>query len=135
MHSRRTLYLARTKLSSGSVRVLKPRRLPEWRSEVENTTKLPSKRLCLMGLTLGVGLTFGTVGVPAQTSAANLQTAVENIQSPQDQKIQQLQDKIEEIQKELIELKKANSAQPETHHTTTAKSSVAAANLSETEPE
>jgi hypothetical protein len=102
---------------------------------VKKTTKLPNKRLYLMGLTLGVGLTFGAGDLPAQTSAASLQTAVENIQSPQDQKIQQLQDKLEEIQKELIELKKANSAQPETHHTTTAKASVAPPSLSETEPE
>src|SRR6202522_2015841 len=88
-----------------------------------------------MGLILGVGLTCGAVGVRAQTSAANLQTAVENIQSPQDQKIQQLEDKLEEIQAELTALKLANSAAPETHHTTTAKASVPVANLSETEPE
>jgi len=105
------------------------------RSKVKNTMKLPNKSLCLMGLTLGVGLTCGAGGLRAQTSTANLKTAVENIQSPQDQKIQELQDKLEEIQKELIELKKANSAQPETHHITTAKASVAAPNLSETEPE
>src|ERR1700722_17532010 len=104
------------------------------RSKVKNTMKLPNKRLCLMGLTLGVGLTCGAV-VRAQTATANLQQAVENIQSPQDQKIQQLQDQLEEIQKELMELKKANSTHPETHHTTTAKASVAPPNLSEAEPE
>jgi hypothetical protein len=48
---------------------------------------------------------------------------VEGTQTPQDQKIQQLEDKLEEIQKELMELKQANSAQPETHHITTAKAS------------
>ncbi|WP_433964390.1 hypothetical protein [Tunturiibacter gelidiferens] len=78
-----------------------------------------------MGLTLGVGLTFSAGDLQAQTQTPNLQTAVENAQTPQDQKIQHLQDKLEEIQKELVELKKANSAQPETHHTTTAKASVA----------
>ncbi len=57
----------------------------------------------------------------------NLQTTVEGTQTGQDLKIQQLQDKLEEIQKELIELKRSNSAQPETHHITTAKASVARA--------
>ncbi len=88
-----------------------------------------------MGLTLGVGLTVSTGNLCAQTQTPNLQTVVEGTQTGQDLKIQQLQDKLEEIQKEIIELKKANSAQPETHHITTAKASAAAPNLSETEPE
>src|SRR5260370_21143237 len=92
-------------------------------------------RLCLMGLTLGVGLACSTGDLGAQTQTPNLQTAVEGTQTGQDLKIQQLQDKLEEIQKELIELKRAGSAQPETHHITTAKASVAAPNLSETQPE
>src|SRR5258708_39661910 len=97
------------------------RRPPEWRSKVEKTTKSPSKRLCLMGLTLGVGLTLRAGDLHARTQTPNLQTAVEGTQTPQDQKIQQLQDKLDEIQKELIELKRANSAQPATHYITTAK--------------
>jgi hypothetical protein len=88
-----------------------------------------------MRLTLGVGLTVSTGNLLAQTQTPNLQTVVEGTQTGQDLKIQQLQDKLEEIQRELIELKKANSAQPETHHTTTAKASAAAPNLSEAEPE
>ncbi len=66
---------------------------------------------------IAVGLTLNAGYLHSQTSTPNLQTAVENAQTPQDQKIQQLQDKLEEIQKELLELKRANSAQPETHHT------------------
>jgi hypothetical protein len=97
--------------------------------------KSASKRLCLAGLTLGVGLTFSAGDSRAQTQAPNLQTAVEGTQTPQDQKIQQLQDKLEEIQKELMELKKANSAQPETHHITTAKASAPPSALTEAEPE
>src|SRR5260370_12694552 len=111
------------------------RRLPEWRSEVEKAMKSPSKRLCLMGLTLGVGLTFSAGGLRAQTQTPNLQTAVEGAQTPQDQKIQQLQDKLEEIQKELMELKQANSTQPTTHFSTTAKASAPPAALAEAEPE
>jgi hypothetical protein len=97
--------------------------------------KSASKRLCLAGLTLGVGLTFSAGDSRAQTQAPNLQTAVEGTQTPQDQKIQQLQDKLEEIQKELIELKRANSSQPETHHITTAKASASPSALTEAEPE
>jgi hypothetical protein len=93
------------------------------------------QRLSFTGSAFVVGLTLSAGYLPAQTQTPNLQTAVENAQTPQDQKIQQLQDKLEEIQKELIELKKANSAQPETHHTTTTKASVAAPDLSEAEPE
>ena len=84
------------------------------------------RALFVVGLTLALDI----CGHRAQTP--NLQTAVEEYPDPQDLKIQQLQDKLEEIQKELIELKQANSAQPETHHITTAKASVAAPNLSET---
>src|SRR5712664_2180338 len=97
--------------------------------------KSPSKRLCLMGLTLGVGLTLNAGDLRAQTQKPNLQTAVEGTQTPQDQKMQQLEDKLEELQKELMELKQANSAQPETHHTTTAKASAPPSALTETEPE
>ncbi len=101
---------------------------------MEKTTK-SSNILCLMGLTLGVGLTFSAGDLRAQTQTPNLQTAVEGTQTPQDQKIQQLQDKLEEIQKELIELKKANSAQPGTHYITTAKASAPPSALTEDEPE
>jgi hypothetical protein len=66
---------------------------------------------------------FGAGDLPAQTQEPNLKTAVEGPQTAQEEKIQQLQDKLEEIQKELIELKRANSAQPETHHFTSAKAS------------
>src|SRR5260370_22957751 len=88
-----------------------------------------------MGLTLGVGLTFSAGGLRAQTQTPNLQTAVEGAQTPQDQKIQQLQDKLEEIQTELMELKQANSAQPATHFTTTAKASAPPSALTQEEPE
>jgi hypothetical protein len=78
----------------------------------------------LLGLIL-LGLQLGAGDLKAQTSVSNTQTAVEGTQTPtaQDQKIQQLQDKLDEIEKELIELKRANSAQPEAHHVTTAKAS------------
>ena len=68
-------------------------------------------------------------------SNTQLQTAVENAQTPQDQKIQQLQKRLEQIQEELIELKRANSAQPETHHITSAKASGPPPALSEAAPE
>ena len=74
----------------------------------------------LLGLAL-IGLRLGVGDLKAQTTVPNLQTSVEGTQTGQDLKIQQLQDKLEEIQKELMELKQANSAQPETHHLTTAK--------------
>jgi Putative beta-barrel porin-2, OmpL-like. bbp2 len=104
-------------------------------------SKSPSKKLGLIGWTIGVGLALGTGDLRAQTQAQNLQTAVENTQTTpdhqtaQDQKIQQLQDKLEEIQKELIELKQASSVAPETHHTTTPKASVTSSDLSDAEPE
>ena len=47
-----------------------------------------------MGLTIGVGLTFSTGDLRAQTQSSNLQAAVEGTQTLQDQKIQQLQDKL-----------------------------------------
>jgi Putative beta-barrel porin-2, OmpL-like. bbp2 len=90
----------------------------------------------LLGLSV-LGLNLGLGELKAQTTVPNPQTAVENTLTPttQDEKIQQLQDKLEEIQAELTALKLANSAAPETHHTTTAKASVPASNLSDTEPE
>lgn len=101
--------------------------------------------LGLIGLTFGAGLILSGGDLWAQAQPANLQTTVEETgtvksqavehQTLQDQKIQQLQDKLEEIQKELIELRQANSAAPETHHTTTAKASVTSSDLSEAEPE
>jgi type II secretory pathway pseudopilin PulG len=96
-------------------------------------TKSLSPRSSLMRLALGIRLTFGALNLLAQTP--NLQTAVENAQTPQDQKIQQLQERLEQIQEELIELKRANSAQPETHHVTSAKASGPPPALSESEPE
>jgi hypothetical protein len=102
------------------------------RSEVKTMIKSRIQWPFLLGLAfLGLG------DLKAQTTVPNQQTAVENTQTPttQDEKIQQLQDKLEEIQAELTQLKLANSAAPETHHTTTAKASVPAANLSDTEPE
>src|ERR1700733_2913874 len=104
------------------------------RSEVKTIIKSRIQWPSLLGLAL-IGLRLGVGDLKAQTTVPNLQTSVEGTQTGQDLKIQQLQDKLEEIQKELIELKKANSAQPETHHTTTAKASVTAADLSEAEPE
>ena len=88
-----------------------------------------------MALILGMGLTLIAEDSQAQTQTPNLQTAVEGTQTPQDQKIQQLQDKLEEIQKQLMELKKANSAQPATHFTSTAKASAPPSALTEEEPE
>jgi hypothetical protein len=116
---------------------LAPARRAARNGEAEVKTKIQShfQRLSLTGSAFVVGLTLSAGYLPAQTQTPNLQTAVENAQTPQDQKIQQLQDKLEEIQKELIELKKANSTQPETHHTTTAKASAPPAALTEAEPE
>jgi hypothetical protein len=116
---------------------LAPARRAARNGEAEVKTKIQShfQRLSLTGSAFVVGLTLSAGYLPAQTQTPNLQTAVENAQTPQDQKIQQLQDKLEEIQKELIELKKANSVQPETHHTTTAKASAPPAALTEAEPE
>src|SRR5713226_4087022 len=93
------------------------------------------QRLSLLGFSFGLALNLWSGCLQAQTTEPNLQTAVENTQTSQDQKIQQLQDKLEEIQKELLELKRANSAQPETHHITTAKASAPPSALSEAEPE
>ncbi len=81
--------------------------------------KSPSKKLCLMGLTLGVGLTFSArrfAGTDPGTQSANCSRKYWG--NPQDQKIQQLQDKLEEIQKELMELKQANAvaAGDTSHH-------------------
>jgi hypothetical protein len=100
----------------------------------ENIIKSRIQWPSLLGMAL-LGLHLGTGDLKAQTTVSNLQTAVEDTQTPtaQDQKIQQLQDKLEEIQKELIELKRANSAQPETHHVTTAKASAPPPAISEEE--
>jgi hypothetical protein len=94
------------------------------RSEVKTIIKSRIQGPSLLGLIL-LGLQLGAGDLKAQTSVSNTQTAVEGTQTPtaQDQKIQQLQDKLDEIEKELIELKRANSAQPEAHHVTTAKAS------------
>src|ERR1700722_17041035 len=95
------------------------------RSKVKTIIKSRIQWPSLLGLAL-IGLRLGVGDLKAQTTVPNLQMAVEDTQTPtaQDQKIQQLQNKLEEIEKELIELKHANSAQPETQHTTTAKASV-----------
>jgi hypothetical protein len=100
-------------------------------------TKIQSfiQRLGLAGFVLIMGLTLGSGSLWAQGPTSNLQTTVENIQTPQDQKIQELQEKLEEIQRELMELKMANSAQPATHHITSAKASATPAALSEEAPE
>ena len=101
---------------------------------MERPTKSPSKRLRLIALTLGVGLTLGAGDLQAQEH--NLKTAVESAQtpqSPQDQKIQQLEDKLEQIQKELMELKQANAAPPETHYVATTKASAPPPAISEQE--
>ena len=90
-----------------------------------------AQRLCL-ALFLGVGLMFYTVDLRAQEPAP--QATADEIRAAQDQKIQQLQDKLEEIQQEILELKRANSAQPETHHFTTAKASAPPPSISEAEP-
>jgi hypothetical protein len=90
---------------------------------VKTRMQSPVQRLSRIGSAFVLGLTLNAGYLQAQTQTQNLQTAVENTGTTQDQKIQQLQDKLEEIQKELIELKRANSAQPETHHITTAKAS------------
>jgi hypothetical protein len=94
------------------------------RSKVKTIIKSRIQGPSLLGLIL-LGLQLGAGDLKAQTSVSNTQTAVEGTQTPtaQDQKIQQLQDKLDEIEKELIELKRANSAQPEAHHVTTAKAS------------
>src|SRR5579871_6400604 len=77
--------------------------------------------LSLAMLFFGAGLIFNAVDLRAQERAP--QPTAEEIKAAQDQKIQLLQDKLEEIQQQIIELKRANSAQPETHHITTAKAS------------
>jgi hypothetical protein len=141
MDSSRTLYRALASLGSGLFRVLKSRRLPEWRSKVEKRTKPPIKKLGVIGFAFGVGLTLSAGDLQAHAQERNLKTAVEATQapeatqSPQDQKIQQLEDKLEEIQKELMELKQANAAHPETHHVTTAKASAPPSALPEEAPE
>src|SRR5207248_4982446 len=89
----------------------------------------------MVGLAFGIGLTLSAGDLQAQAQEYNLKAAVEGTQTPQDQKIQQLEDKLEEIQKELMELKQANSAQPATHFTTTAKASAPPSALTEEEPE
>src|ERR1700729_99523 len=104
------------------------------RSKVKTIIQSRIQWPSLLGLAL-IGLRLGVGDLRAQTTVPNLQTSVESTQTGQDLKIQQLQDKLEEIQKELIELKKVNSAQPETHHITTAKASAAAPSMSEAEPE
>jgi hypothetical protein len=88
-----------------------------------------SLRHSLMGLALGIRLTFGGLNLFAQTP--NQQTAVENAQTPQDQRIQQLQERLEQIQKELTELKHVNSTQPETDRAIPAKASMPSPALSE----
>jgi hypothetical protein len=94
------------------------------RSEVKTMIMSRIQWPSLLGLTL-LGLHLGAGDLKAQTSVSNPQAAEEGTQTStaQDQKIQQLQDKLDEIEKELIELKRANSAQPEAHHVTTAKAS------------
>ncbi len=95
--------------------------------------RVPPCAVRAVAFVVGVSLCAGDL--QAQTQTPNLQQAVEGTQTGQDLKIQQLQDKLEEIQKELMELKQANSAQPETHHLTTGKASVAAPSLAEAQPE
>ena len=95
--------------------------------------KLPSRRFCLLGLTLAVGLTLSGAVLQAQTQGPNLKTAVEGPQTDQDLKIQQLEDKLEAIQKELRELKQSNAIAPETHYITTAKASGPPPSISEQE--
>src|SRR3984885_13585309 len=114
-------------------RALRPSGVTEWRRAVQKMAKSLSPISSLMGLALGMRLTFGALNLVAQ--APNLQLVVENAQTPQDQKIQQLQERLEQIEKELIELKSSNSTQPETHPFTTAKASGPPPALSEAEPE
>jgi Putative beta-barrel porin-2, OmpL-like. bbp2 len=102
---------------------------------VKRKTKSRIHGLGLMGLTLGVGLTLSAGNLRMQAQELTPQATADDTRAAQDQKIQQLQDKLEEIQQQLIELKRANSAAPETHHTTTAKASAPPAVLSEAEPE
>ena len=100
-------------------------------------TKMKSRiqRLSLTGLILGMGLTLSAGDLSGQTQEPALQTVIDDdTKAAQDQKIQQLQDKLEEIQQQILELKRANSAQPETHHFTTAKASAPPPSISATEP-
>ena len=99
---------------------------------MQKITKSLSLRSYLVGLALGMRLTFGAMNLFAQ--APNLQLVVENAQTPQDQKIQQLQERLEQIQKELIELKRSNSTQTETHHITSARNSEPPPAVTEAEP-
>jgi hypothetical protein len=113
----------------------------EWRTSVKNRLTSVSQRFGLAAFTFAAGMTLCASDLRAQATEPTLQSAVENTQvtpehqTAQDQKIQQLQDQLELIQKQLMELKQASSSAPETHHTTTAKASAAAPDLSEAEPE
>ena len=108
---------------------------------MKNRLTSVSQRFGLAAFTFAAGMTLCTSDLRAQATEPTLQSAVENTQvtpehqTAQDQKIQQLQDQLELIQKQLMELKQASSSAPETHHTTTAKASAAAPDLSEAEPE
>jgi hypothetical protein len=105
------------------------------RSKVKSEMKVRIRELCMTGFITAVGLTLFAGDVRMQAQEPTSQTTAGDVKKAQDQKIQQLQDKLEEIQKQLMELKQANSAQPETHHTTVAKASVADPNLTEAAPE
>jgi len=79
-----------------------------------------------------------TTNLSAQTTPqeSSSQTTQDESQEARDQQIEQLQQKLEQLQQELTKLKQASSAQPQTHHITTAKASAAPAPaaLSEAEP-
>lgn len=105
------------------------------RSKVKSEMKFRIRELCMTGFITAVGLTLFAGDVRMQAQEPTSQTTAGDVKKAQDQKIQQLQDKLEEIQKQLMELKQANSAQPETHHTTVAKASVADPTLTEAAPE
>jgi hypothetical protein len=92
---------------------------------------LPSKRFCLLGLALVLGLTLNGGDSKAHAQQPSLKTVVEGPQTDQDLKIQQLQNKLEEIQKELIELKRSNLAQHGTADVTTPKSFTSHAAISQ----
>ncbi|HEX7157398.1 MAG TPA: outer membrane beta-barrel protein [Edaphobacter sp.] len=84
-------------------------------------------------MTLAGILMINVLSLRAQEPAP--QQTTDEQRAAQDKKIQALEQRLEEIQQELLELKRANSAQPETHHTTTAKASAPPAALVAAEPE
>jgi len=80
-------------------------------------------------------LLLAVANLGAQTPEPETQQTAEEFRAAQEKKIDALQQQLEAIQQQLIELRKSASAQPETHHITTAKASGPPAALTEAQPE